>query len=128
MRDGKFMSKRVLVVDDDPNIVLSLVFLMKGAGYEVDTAANGNQALKAVDENAPDLILLDINLPERNGFEVCQTLREDPQYQDIRILMLTAKWRDVDKEKGLALGADDYITKPFSTREVSAKVAELLSE
>ena len=121
------MAKRVLVVDDEPNIVLSLEFLMKREGYAVTTAADGDAALKAVETNAPDLILLDINMPKRNGFDVCQTLRADPEYKDVKIMMLTAKGRDVDQEKGLALGADDYVTKPFSTQEVVAKVAELLS-
>ncbi len=121
------MSKRVLVVDDEPNIVLSLEFLMKREGYTVTTAADGDAALKAVETKAPDLILLDINMPRRNGFDVCQTLRADPKYKDVKIMMLTAKGRDVDQEKGLALGADDYVTKPFSTQEVVAKVAELLS-
>ena len=121
------MAKRVLVVDDEPNIVLSLEFLMKREGYTVTTAADGDAALKAVETKAPDLILLDINMPRRNGFDVCQTLRADPKYNDVKIMMLTAKGRDVDQEKGLALGADDYVTKPFSTQEVVAKVAELLS-
>ncbi len=121
------MAKRVLVVDDEPNIVLSLEFLMKREGYAVTTAADGDAALEAVEAKAPDLILLDINMPKRNGFDVCQTLRADPRYKDVKIMMLTAKGRDVDQEKGLALGADDYVTKPFSTQEVVAKVAELLS-
>ncbi len=123
----KAMTKRVLVVDDEPNIVLSLEFLMKREGYTVTTAADGDAALKAVETKVPDLILLDINMPRRNGFDVCQTLRADPKYNDVKIMMLTAKGRDVDQEKGLALGADDYVTKPFSTQEVVAKVAELLS-
>ena len=122
------MAKHVLVVDDEPNIVLSLEFLMKREGYAVATAADGDAALKAVDTRKPDLILLDINMPRRNGFDVCQTLRADPEYKDVKIMMLTAKGRDVDQEKGLALGADDYVTKPFSTQEVVAKVAELLSD
>ncbi len=121
------MAKRVLVVDDEPNIVLSLEFLMEREGYNVTTAADGDAALKAVAAKVPDLILLDINMPKRNGFDVCQTLRADPNYKDVKIIMLTAKGRDVDQEKGLALGADDYVTKPFSTQEVVAKVAELLS-
>jgi DNA-binding response OmpR family regulator len=121
------MAKRVLVVDDEPNIVLSLEFLMKREGYNVTTAGDGDAALKAVDAKVPDLILLDINMPKRDGFDVCETLRANPEYKDIKILMLTAKGRDVDQEKGLALGADDYVTKPFATQEVVAKVAELLA-
>ncbi len=121
------MAKRVLVVDDEPNIVLSLEFLMKREGYNVTTAGDGDAALKAVEAKVPDLILLDINMPKRDGFDVCQTLRANPEYKDIKILMLTAKGRDVDQEKGLALGADDYVTKPFATQDVVAKVAELLA-
>ena len=121
------MTKRVLVVDDEPNIVLSLEFLMNREGYSVSTAADGEAALNSVEEKPPHLILLDINMPKRNGFDVCQQIRANPKYNDIKILMLTAKGRDVDQEKGLALGADDYVTKPFSTQEVVAKVAELLS-
>lgn len=121
------MAKRVLVVDDEPNIVLSLEFLMKREGYNVTTAGDGDAALKAVDAKVPDLILLDINMPKRDGFDVCETLRANPEYKDIKILMLTAKGRDVDQEKGLALGADDYVTKPFATQDVVAKVAELLA-
>jgi len=122
------MAKRVLVVDDEPNIVLSLEFLMKREGYNVTTAGDGDAALKAVDAKVPDLILLDINMPKRDGFDVCQTLRANPDYKDVKILMLTAKGRDVDQEKGLALGADDYVTKPFATQDVVAKVAELLAD
>jgi DNA-binding response OmpR family regulator len=121
------MAKHVLVVDDEPNIVLSLEFLMKREGYNVTTAGDGDAALEAVDAKVPDLILLDINMPKRDGFDVCQTLRANPEYKDVKILMLTAKGRDVDQEKGLALGADDYVTKPFATQDVVAKVAELLA-
>jgi len=116
------MRPSVLVVDDEPNIVVSLEFLMKQAGYDVRVARNGDEALKAVAERTPDLILLDVMMPKRNGFDVCQTLRADPRWKNVRIIMLTAKGRDVEREKGLALGADDYITKPFSTREVMERV------
>ena len=116
------MRPSVLVVDDEPNIVVSLEFLMKQAGYDVRVARNGDEALKAVAERTPELILLDVMMPKRNGFDVCQTLRADPRWKDVRIIMLTAKGRDVEREKGLALGADDYITKPFSTREVMERV------
>ncbi len=120
------MRPSVLVVDDEPNIVVSLEFLMKQAGYDVRVARNGDEALKAVAERPPDLILLDVMMPKRNGFDVCQTLRADPRWKDVRIIMLTAKGRDVEREKGLALGADDYITKPFSTREVMERVRRYL--
>ncbi len=122
------MRPSVLVVDDEPNIVVSLEFLMKQAGYDVRVARNGDEALKAVSERTPDLILLDVMMPKRNGFDVCQTLRADPRWRDVRIIMLTAKGRDVEREKGLALGADDYITKPFSTREVMERVRRYIDQ
>jgi len=117
----------VLVVDDEPNIVLSLEFLMKQAGYDVRIARDGDSALKAVEDRAPDLILLDVMLPKRDGFDICQTIRANPAWNGVRIIMLTARGRDVEREKGLALGADDYITKPFSTREVVERVRQYLS-
>ena len=121
------MSKRILVVDDEPNIVLSLEFLMTQAGYEVSTAADGESALACIEATPPDVVLLDVNIPKRNGYEVCETIRANPAWEGVRIVMITAKGRDVEREKGLALGADDYIVKPFSTREVVAKVAEVLA-
>ncbi len=120
------MTKSVLVVEDEPNIVLSLEFLIKQAGYEVRVASDGEEALEAVAEKQPELILLDIMIPKRDGYDVCQTIRANPAWKDIHIIMLTAKGRDVEREKGLALGADDYITKPFSTRELSERVKQLL--
>ena len=115
-----------LVVDDEPNIVLSLEFLMKQAGFEVRTANDGESALSAVAESVPDLILLDVNMPKRNGYEVCEAIRANSEWTRARIIMLTAKGRDIEREKGLALGADDYITKPFATQDVVRKVKELL--
>ena len=122
------MTRSVLVVDDEPNIVLSLQFLMKQAGFEVRVARDGDEALRAVAEVPPDLILLDVMMPKRDGYEVCQMIRANPDWQHIRIIMLTAKGREVEREKGIALGADDYITKPFSTREVVDRVKHLLGE
>lgn len=121
------MASKILIVDDEPNIVLSLEFLMKKAGYEVRTAADGEAALEAITAECPDLILLDVMMPRKNGYEVCQAIRENPAWKDTRIIMLTAKGRDVEREKGLALGADDYITKPFSTQEVVERVQEMLA-
>lgn len=120
------MTKRILIVDDEPNIVVSLEFLMKREGFEVAVAADGEAALKSVEEKKPDLVLLDIMLPKKNGFEVCQTIRANPAWQSVRIVMLTAKGRDTEVAKGLALGADAYMTKPFSTRELVDKVRSLL--
>ncbi|MDH3672285.1 MAG: response regulator [Gammaproteobacteria bacterium] len=122
------MAKNILLVDDEPNIVLSLEFLMKRVGYGVQIAADGDAALEAVKQQRPDLILLDVSLPKRDGFNVCQTIRANPEWNDIRIIMLTAKGRDVEYEKGLALGADDYVTKPFATQEVVDKVRAMLGD
>lgn len=122
------MAKSILLVDDEPNIVLSLEFLMKRAGYAVRTATDGDAALEAITEDRPDLILLDVNIPKRDGFEICQLIRSNPGWKDIPIIMLTAKGRDVEREKGLAMGADDYVTKPFATQEVVKKVEAILGK
>ena len=121
------MARSVLVVDDEPNIVLSLEFLMKQAGYAVRVARDGEAALEAVKAEPPELILLDVMMPKRDGFDVCQTIRANPDWRGVKILLLTAKGRDIEREKGMALGADDYITKPFSTREVVDRVKQLLA-
>lgn len=120
------MPPSVLVVDDEPNIVLSLEFLLKQVGYDVRVARDGEAALDAIAQAKPGLVLLDVMMPKRDGFDVCQTIRANPDWADIRIIMLTAKGREVEREKGLALGADEYITKPFSTRDVVEKVRHLL--
>ena len=122
------MRNKILIVDDEPNIVLSLEFLMKQAGFEVRTAADGEAALNVIAADRPDLVLLDVMMPRKNGYEVCQTIRAHPDWKDIYIVMLTAKGREVEREKGLALGANAYITKPFSTQEVVAQVRKLLAE
>jgi DNA-binding response OmpR family regulator len=122
------MANKILVVDDEPNIVLSLEFLMKQAGFQVRAASDGEAALAAVAAERPDLMLLDVMMPRKNGYEVCQAVRANPDWKGIRIIMLTAKGREVEREKGMALGADDYITKPFSTQEVVDRVRELLAE
>jgi DNA-binding response OmpR family regulator len=119
------VASKVLIVDDEPNIVLSLEFLMNQQGYETRVARDGEEALAEVERFRPDLVLLDVMLPRRDGFEVCQRLRADG-WSELKILMLTAKGRDVEIEKGLALGADGYVTKPFSTAELVARVADML--
>jgi two-component system, OmpR family, alkaline phosphatase synthesis response regulator PhoP len=120
------MARSVLLVDDEPNIVLSLEFLMRQAGYAVRVARDGEAALKAIESEPPELVLLDVMMPKRDGFDVCQTIRANPAWKGMRIVLLTAKGRDIEREKGMALGADDYITKPFSTREVVQKVKQML--
>lgn len=122
------MPKKVLIVDDEPNIVLSLEFLMEEAGYHVRSVRDGREALDAVRQEVPDLILLDIMLPKLDGYEVCREIRANAAWNDIRIIMLTAKGREVDQEKGIAFGADEYITKPFSTREVVERVKNILEQ
>ncbi|KAA0875147.1 response regulator transcription factor [Nitrincola tapanii] len=119
---------QVLVVDDEPNILLSLEFLMEQAGFQVHTAADGESALQTINAITPDLVLLDISLPGISGFDVLEQLRQDPRFKRLPVIMLTAHGREVEKEKGLALGADDYVTKPFSTQALVQKVHHLLNE
>lgn len=116
------MAQSVLVVEDEPNIVLSLEFIMKQAGFEVRIAGDGEAALDAMEEQRPDLILLDVMLPKFNGYEVCQTIRANPDWRDVAIIMLSAKGRDAERLQGLAAGADDYVIKPFSNRDLLDRV------
>ncbi|HTH17425.1 MAG TPA: response regulator [Magnetospirillum sp.] len=120
------MTPSVLVVDDEPNIVLSLEFLLKQVGYDVRVARDGEQALESIAQAKPGLVLLDVMMPKRDGYDVCQTIRANPDWSDVRIIMLTAKGREVERQRGLDLGADEYITKPFSTRDVVEKVMHFL--
>ena len=120
------MTQSVLVVDDEPSILLALEFMMKNAGFEVRTARDGEEALKALAATKPDLLLLDVMMPPPDGYDVCQRVRADPRWKDIKIIMLTARGRDVERERGLALGADAYVTKPFSTRDLVEQVKRML--
>jgi DNA-binding response OmpR family regulator len=120
------MTHKVLIADDEPNIVISLEYLMKRAGYQVSIARDGQEALDAIRRDRPRLVLLDVMMPKKSGHEVCQELRADEQIRDTLVLMLTAKGRDTDVDKGLGVGADAYMTKPFATKELVAKVAEML--
>jgi DNA-binding response OmpR family regulator len=120
------MSKRILIVDDEPNIVISLEFLMKREGFEVEIATDGEAALRSLAERIPDLVVLDVMLPKMNGFDVCRQIRADSRLQGLKILMLTARGRDTEIAKGLGLGADVYVTKPFSTKELVVQVKRLL--
>jgi len=121
------MAARILIVDDEPNIVISLEYLMKREGWETTVAADGEAALEALDKGAPDLMVLDVMLPKMNGFEVCRRVRADPRWRALRILMLTAKGRETEVAKGLGLGADAYVTKPFSTKDLVAQIRRMLS-
>lgn len=116
---------KVLIVDDEPNIVTALEFLFKRRGYDVRLATNGAEALALVDSFAPDVVLMDVMMPVKSGYEVCQRMRERPELADIKIVMLSAKGGEAEVNKGLALGADLYITKPFSTHELVATIDRL---
>ena len=122
------MAKHVLIADDEPNILLSLEFLLRKAGLEVTAVEDGLAALEKARALRPDAVLLDVMMPGKNGYEVCQVLREDPEFAGVKIVMLTAKGRETEIAKGLALGADAYITKPFGTKELVDQIQALLSE
>jgi two-component system, OmpR family, alkaline phosphatase synthesis response regulator PhoP len=121
------MAHKVLIADDEPNIVTSLQFLMTRRGYLTEVARNGEEALAAVESFRPDLLLLDVNMPKLDGYEVAQRLR-DSGWGDLRIVMLTAKGRESEVAKGMAVGADLYVTKPFSTRDLVDQVSALLGD
>lgn len=120
------MPKKILIVDDEPNIVTALEFLLQRSGYEVLLAQDGEAALQQVERHLPDLVLLDVMLSLKSGYEVCQRMRERADWQHIKIIMLSAKGREAEINKGLSLGADFYVTKPFSNKELIAKIGELL--
>ena len=118
-------TRKVLIVDDEPNIVTALEFLLKRSGYDVRLASNGAEALEQVEAYRPDLVLMDVMMPIKSGFEVCQRMRERPEFAQIKIVMLSAKGTEAEVNKGLSLGADLYITKPFSTQELVATINRL---
>ena len=122
------MPKKILIVDDEPSVIVSVQFLMEQNGYDVMLAFSGEEAMEIINEKKVDLILLDIMLPVIDGFEVCQRVRENPDWYKIKIILLTALDSDANVKKGLSLGADAYITKPFSNIEIVDKVKELLEE
>lgn len=121
------MTCKILIADDEPNILISLEYLMKREGYEVVVARDGQEAIDALRRERPRLVLLDVMMPRKSGFEVCQELRADESIKDTLVLMLTAKGRDTDSAKGMGVGADAYVTKPFSTRELVRKVQAMLA-
>jgi two-component system, OmpR family, alkaline phosphatase synthesis response regulator PhoP len=120
------MAKKILIADDEPNIVAAIEFLLRQSGYEVHIARNGMEALEAVEACVPDLVLLDVMMPLASGYEVCQRIREREEWRHIKVVMLSAKGRDAEVNKGLALGADVYMTKPFSTRDLMSRIRGLL--
>ena len=117
----------ILIADDEPNILISLEYLMKREGFTVHVARDGQEALDALRREKPRLVLLDVMMPRKTGFEVCQEMRADESIKDTLVLMLTAKGRETDVAKGLGVGADAYMTKPFATKDLVAKVRELLA-
>jgi len=122
------VSKKILIADDEPSIVAAVEFLLQRHGYEVHVARNGEEALELVEAHRPDLVLLDVMMPLKSGYEVCMRMREREDWRHIKIIMLSAKGRDVEVTKGLSMGADVYVTKPFSTRELVSKIKGLLGE
>ncbi len=120
------MTKRILIVDDEPNIVISLEFLMRREGFETEVAADGEAALESLARTKSDLVVLDVMLPRLDGFEVCRRIRAGPDSRSVKVVMLTAKGRETEVARGLALGADAYVTKPFSTKELVAQIRRLL--
>jgi DNA-binding response OmpR family regulator len=120
------VTKRLLIVDDEPNIVISLEFLMKREGFEVAVAGDGESARRLLAEQRPDLVLLDVMLPKKSGYEVCQAIRGNAAWQATKIILLTAKGRETEVAKGMALGADTYMTKPFSTKDLVTRVKQML--
>ena len=119
-------AKKVLVADDEPSIVTALEFLLSNEGYEVLVARNGEEALRAVEQARPDLVILDVMMPLKSGYEVCQRIRSQPQLGGVKIVMLSAKGREAEVNRGIDVGADLYVTKPFSTRELMGRVRALL--
>jgi DNA-binding response OmpR family regulator len=120
------MTHTVLIADDEPNIVISLEFLLQQDGYRVLVARDGHEALETIEREGPDLVLLDVMLPRLSGYDVCQRIRQNPAWAKVRVIMLTARGREVEITKGLALGADAYVTKPFSTRDLLDEVRRQL--
>ena len=121
------MRTKILVADDEPNIVVALEYLLQRGGYEVHVARDGDEALRQVEAHVPDLVLLDVMMPLRSGYEVSRCIRERSDWSHIKIVMLSAKGRDAEVNKGMEAGADLYVTKPFSTRELVEKINGLLA-
>jgi len=122
------VTKKILIVDDEPNIVTALEYLLQKSGYEVSLAQDGEAALKQVEKHLPDLVLLDVMMSSKSGYEVCQRMRERADWQHIKIVILSAKGREAEVSKGMSLGADLYVTKPFSNQDLIARINELLGQ
>jgi two-component system alkaline phosphatase synthesis response regulator PhoP len=120
-------SEKILIVDDEKHVIRSLAFVLGKAGYIVDTADNGEEAISKAREFRPDLMFLDIMMPMKNGYEVCQEIRNSPQLKDIYIVMLSAKGWDIDRAKALSVGANEFISKPFSPLDVVTRVKTIVA-
>lgn len=120
------MQKKILIVDDEPNILLSLDFLMRRGGYLVFIARNGSEAMDILNKEVPDLVLLDIMMPDVDGYQICTYIKSTKALSSTKVMFLSAKSKESDVKYGLDLGADDYMTKPFSTRALMTKVQELI--
>jgi DNA-binding response OmpR family regulator len=118
--------RKILVVDDEPNVVRSLTFVLEKEGYDVSSAANGEEALAKIQEIRPKLVFLDVMMPKKNGYEVCKEVKDNSSMSDTHIIMLTAKGQEADREKGFDAGADEFMTKPFSLMAVVDRVKRLL--
>lgn len=118
--------KIILAVDDEPNILMSIEFILEMEGYEVHTARDGDEALEVAGRVRPDLVLLDINMPRKDGYEVCRILREREEMSGIKVIMLTAKGQALEKKRGLEVGADEYVTKPFGAEDLLEKIRTLI--
>lgn len=122
------MAKKILIVDDEPSITIPLKFLMEQNQFEVKVVHSGEDALASIDSFGPDLVLLDVMLPAADGFQVCQKLKADPTQENLKVVFISAMTRDLDIAKGNTLGADAYITKPFSNADVIRQIKDLLAE
>ena len=121
-------NKKILIADDEPYILRSLSFVLKKEGFDIETARNGEEALEKAQQFNPKILFLDVMMPKKDGYEVCIKLKSNPETKNIYIIMLTAKGQIIDKEKGLITGADEYITKPFSPREIVNKVKKIIED
>lgn len=118
--------KKILAVDDEPNILMSLEFILEMEGYEVHIARDGDEALEVAERVRPDLILLDVNMPRKDGYETCRILREREELAGTKVIMLTAKGQTLERKKGLEVGADEYVTKPFSAEDLLEKISAMI--
>jgi DNA-binding response OmpR family regulator len=123
---GSLKRKKILIVDDEPFILKSLSFVLMKEGFQIETANNGLEAMEKIRKNKPDIVFLDIMMPKKNGMEVCQWIREDPVLRSMYVIILTAKGQELDREKGFSIGADEYMTKPFSPSSVVKRLKEIL--